>query len=61
MDTLKTKTLEGNEHLQAMLEAFKAAQLDGTFEGLEIQGTDAEAVKILSDSFEEFVVHGAEE
>jgi len=61
MDTLKTKTLEGNERLQAMLEAFKGAQLSNTFEGLEIQGSDMETVKILSDAFEEYVVHGSEE
>jgi hypothetical protein len=58
MESLKTKTLEKNATLAAMLNAFKKAQESNTFESLEINGTDLEHVQELSAAFEEFVVHG---
>jgi len=58
MEPLKNKTLEKNETLAAMLNAFKRAQESNTFESLEINGADIEHVQELSAAFEEYVVHG---
>lgn len=46
--------------MKAMIELFKIAQSNDTFESLEVQGTSLEEVTVLKDAFEEVIVHGSQ-